>query len=93
MRLRRLLWISRRMSFGRTARKSVGSDVSRMRGFRQWRWHLEQMYVKLNGEMVYLWRSVDQECEILESFVTMKRAKEADFSRGGLRRCVFVMNP
>ena len=25
--------------------------VSRMRGFRQWRWHLDEMYVKLNGEM------------------------------------------
>ncbi len=26
--------------------------VSRMRGFRHWRWHLDEMYVKLNGEMV-----------------------------------------
>lgn len=24
-----------------------------MRGFRHWRWHLDEMYVKLNGEMVY----------------------------------------
>jgi len=29
--------------------------ISRMRGFRHWRWHLDEMYVKLNGEMVYLW--------------------------------------
>ena len=28
--------------------------VSRMRGFRHWRWHLDEMYVKLNGEMVNL---------------------------------------
>ncbi len=28
------------------------------------------MYVKLNGEMVYLWRAVDHEGEILESYVT-----------------------
>ena len=35
------------------------------------------MYVKLNGEMVYLWRAVDQEGEILESFVTKKRDKTA----------------
>ena len=35
--------------------------VSRMRGFRHWRWHLDEMYVKLNGEMVYLWRAVDHE--------------------------------
>jgi putative transposase len=32
--------------------------VSRMRGFRHWRWHLDEMYVKLNGETVYLWRAV-----------------------------------
>ena len=33
--------------------------ISRMRGFRHWQWHLDEMYVKLNGEMVYLWRAVD----------------------------------
>jgi transposase-like protein len=41
-----------------------------MRGFRHWRWHLDEMYVKLNGEMVYLWRAVDHEGEVLESYVT-----------------------
>jgi putative transposase len=51
--------------------------VSRMRGFRQWKWHLDDMYVKLNGEMVYLWRAVDQEGEVLESYVTRTRDKEA----------------
>ena len=25
--------------------------VSRMRGYRQWQWHLDEMYVKVNGEM------------------------------------------
>ena len=54
--------------------------VSRMRCFRQWRWHLDEMYVKLNGEMVYLWRAVDHEGEILESFVTRKRDKAAALS-------------
>ncbi|USU07926.1 DDE-type integrase/transposase/recombinase [Sphingomonadaceae bacterium OTU29MARTA1] len=47
--------------------------VSAMRGFRQWRWHLDEMYVKLNGEMVYLWRAVDHEGEILESYITRTR--------------------
>ena len=51
--------------------------VSRIRGFSQWRWHLDEMDVKLNGEMVYLWRAVDQEGEILESYVTKKRDKTA----------------
>ncbi|RVQ66059.1 IS6 family transposase [Croceicoccus ponticola] len=62
--------------------------VSRMKGFRQWRWHLDEMYVKLNGEMVYLWRAVDHEGEVLESFVTKKRDKSAalTFMKKALKR-------
>ena len=51
--------------------------VSRMRGFRHWNWHLDEMYVKIGGEMHYLWRAVDQEGEILESYVTKTRDKKA----------------
>ena len=51
--------------------------VSRMQGFRHWKWHLDEMYVKVNGEMVYLWRAIDHEGEILESYVTKKRDKSA----------------
>jgi putative transposase len=62
--------------------------VSRMRGFRQWKWHLDEMYVKLNGEMVYLWRAVDHEGEVLESYVTKKRDKSAAlrFLRRAMKR-------
>jgi transposase-like protein len=62
--------------------------VSRMRGFRHWNWHLDEMYVKLNGEMVYLWRAVDHEGEILESFVTKERDKAAAlrFMKKALKR-------
>ena len=51
--------------------------VSRMRGFRQWQWPLDKMYVKVNGEMRYLWRAVDHEDEILENVVTKTRDKAA----------------
>lgn len=46
------------------------------------------MYVKLNGEMVYLWRAVDHEGEVLESFVTRKRDKTAalTFMKKALKR-------
>ncbi|WP_256926819.1 IS6 family transposase [Sphingomonas sp. TZW2008] len=59
-----------------------------MRGFRHWRWHLDEMYVKMNGEMVYLWRAVDQESEILESYVTKTRDKDAAlrFMKKALKR-------
>lgn len=51
--------------------------VNHMCGFRHWRWHLDEVYVKLNGGMVYLWRAVDHEGEILESYVTKTRDKAA----------------
>jgi putative transposase len=62
--------------------------ISRMQGFRHWRWHLDEMYVKLNGEMVYLWRAVDQEGEILESYITKTRDKAAalTFMKKALKR-------
>ncbi|EQB30281.1 hypothetical protein M529_20650 [Sphingobium ummariense RL-3] len=36
------------------------------------------MYVKINGEMVYLWRAVDHEGEILESYLTKTPRQEGD---------------
>lgn len=59
-----------------------------MKGFRHWNWHLGEMYVKIGGEMHYLWRAVDQEGEILESFFTRERDKKAawSFIRWALKR-------
>ena len=54
--------------------------ASYMRDFRQWRWHLDEMYVKINGEMHYLRRAVDHEGEVLESFATTTRDKAAALS-------------
>ncbi len=51
--------------------------VSAMRGFRHWRWHLDEVFVKINGETHYLWRAVDHEGEVLESYVTKTRDKQA----------------
>ncbi len=48
-----------------------------MRGFRNWRWHVDEVFVKINGETHYLWRAVDHEGEVLESYVTKKRDKSA----------------
>ncbi|MEQ8743504.1 IS6 family transposase [Parasphingorhabdus sp.] len=62
--------------------------VSRMRGFRQWRWHLDEVFVNINGKRHYLWRAADYEGEILESYVTNKRNKSAAlaFMKGALKR-------
>ena len=51
--------------------------VDGMRTHTHWKWHLDEVYVKINGEMRYLWRAVDHEGEVLESFVTKARDKAA----------------
>jgi putative transposase len=51
--------------------------VARMRCYTQWRWHLDEVFVKINGKLRYLWRAVDHEGEVLETVVTAKRDKVA----------------
>jgi putative transposase len=53
--------------------------VTNMRGYPQWRWHLDEVFVKVNGKLCYLWRAVDHEAEVLETVVTAKRDKAAAF--------------
>ena len=45
--------------------------------FCRWQWHLDEVFVKVNGERHYLWRAVDHEGEVLESYVTKMRDKKA----------------
>ena len=51
-------------------------------------WHLDEVFVKVNGERHYLWRAVDREGEVLESFVTKTRDKKAalKFLRKAMRK-------
>ena len=44
-----------------------------MRAFTHWRRRLDEVYVKINGQMHYLWRAVDHEAEVLESFASKTR--------------------
>ena len=40
-------------------------------------WHLDEVYLKIGGRMVYLWRAVDAEGEVLDVLVQSKRNKHA----------------
>ncbi len=51
--------------------------VDRMRSGTHWQWHLDEVFVKINGETQYLWRAVDHEGEVLENFVTKRRDRKA----------------
>jgi putative transposase len=53
-----------------------------------WRWHLDEMFVKINCKRHYLWRAVDHEGEVLETYVTKTRDKKAalKFLKKALRK-------
>ena len=63
-------WVNR---FGPKLAKEIRQK--RRRNYSNWRWHLDEMYVKINGEWFLLWRAVDHEGEVLEAFVSKKRCK------------------
>lgn len=62
--------------------------VSQMRAYSNWQWHLDEMFVRINGETHYLWRAVDHEGEVLESYVTKRRDRKAalKFVRKAMKR-------
>ena len=45
--------------------------------FSRWRWHLDEVFVRINGMTHYLWRAVDHEGEVLEVFATKRRDRRA----------------
>lgn len=59
-----------------------------MRAHPQWQWQLDEVYVKIRGEMHYLWRAVDHEGEVLEAYVTKTRDRRSAlrFLRKAMKR-------
>jgi len=68
------LWWNR---FGPIFASEIRKRRIRHRSFSRWRWHLDEVFVRINGEMHYLWRAVDQEGEVLEVFATKRRDRKA----------------
>ncbi len=52
--------------FAKDIKKKSNHKVS------NWRWHIDEVFVKINGELHYLWRAVDQEGTVLDCVVTKK---------------------
>jgi transposase-like protein len=46
-------------------------------------WHLDEVYLKIDGRMVYFWRAVDAEREVLDVLLQSKRSKKAALATGG----------
>ena len=53
-----------------------------------WQRHFDEVFVKINGERHYLWRAVDHEGEVLESYVSKRRDRKAalKFTRKSMKR-------
>ena len=62
--------------------------VEGMRAHSNWQWRLDEVFVKINGDTHYLWRAVDHEGEVLESYVTKRRDRKASlkFIRKSMKR-------
>lgn len=57
--------------FAKEMKKKPNYQVS------NWQWHIDEVFVKINGELHYLWRAVDHEGTVLDCYVTKKRNKKA----------------
>jgi transposase-like protein len=55
-------------------------------------WHLDEVYLRIDGRMAYLWRAVDAEGEVLDALVQSKRNKPAALKlmRKLLKKYAFV---
>src|SRR5712671_3324644 len=55
-------------------------------------WHLDEVFLKINGRVSYLWRAVDQDGDVLDILVQSKRDKKAavKFFRKLLKRLQYV---
>ena len=54
----------------------------------QWGWHLDEVFIRINGKIHYLWRAADHEGEVLEAYVTKRRNRKAAlrFLRKAMKR-------
>ena len=56
---------------------SYANGLRRLRPRPDARWHLDEMFVSINGKRLYLWRAVDSEGEVLDILVQSRRNKQA----------------
>jgi putative transposase len=70
----------------------IAADLRKRRLKPHGTWHLDEVYLKIDGRMVYLWRAVDAEGEVLDVLVQSKRNKHAALKlmRKLLKKYAFV---
>ena len=68
------LWWNR---FGPMFTAEIRKRRVQSHSYSNWRWHLDEVFVRINGETHYLWRAVDHEGEVLEVFAAKRRDRKA----------------
>ena len=70
----------------------IAADLRKRRLKPHTTWHLDEVYLKIDGRMVYLWRAVDAEGEVLDVLIQSKRNKHAALKlmRKLLKKYAFV---
>ena len=61
------------LKFGQAYARKLRQTRPRPEG----RWHLDEMFMSINGKRMYLWRAVDSEGEVLDILVQSRRNKKA----------------
>ncbi|WP_412546760.1 IS6 family transposase [Maricaulis sp. MIT060901] len=74
--------------FGPLFAKSIRKWRVQSTNYSNWAWHLDEVFVRINGELHYLWRAVNHEGEVLEAYVTKTRSRKAalKFLRKAMKR-------
>jgi putative transposase len=55
----------------------IAADLRKRRRRPDTIWHLDEVYLKTAGRMVYLWRAVDAEGDVLDVLVQFRRNRHA----------------
>ena len=61
------------LKFGQT----YANELRRRRPRTGDKWHLDEMFIKINGKDHYLWRAVDQDGNVLDILIQNRRHKKA----------------
>src|SRR3984893_8931317 len=82
----------------------IAADLRKRRPKPHMTWHLDEFYLKIDGRLVYLWRAVDAEGEVLDVLVQTRLAwsfycpffsitceRGSNLGRGGFLSVVPVM--
>ena len=71
---------------------TIAADLRRRRPKPHSTWHLDEVFIRIDGRLVYLWRAVDAEGEVLDVVVQRKRDRRAALKllRKLLKKMAFV---